>query len=246
MQGAAFVEDGASPQESPSPPAAHPEDLRLARACAEGNAAAQATFDRDVLSRAVRVAARILPAAESRAELLQILRERLLLPGPERPARIGDYNGSVSLIAWTRIIAGRCALNLRKSQQRQPENIDDHLEQLGHSATPESALGQDFFREKFRAAFAAAVSALPSRDRAILGLHLVKGVTLEGVAAAYGVHRSTIVRWLAVARATLMERVREILASGLDASAADIESLLRKARSQLDVSISAAFRSLGK
>ncbi len=224
----------------------HAGDLRLAQACARCEPAALLQFERELLPGALRAAAGILPAADARDELAQILRERLFQARPERPARIGDYNGQIPLAAWLRVIARRAALNLLESRGQGRESIDDHAELFASHATPEQALGAERFRGQFRAAFAAAVAGLASRDRAVLRLHLAEGVTLDGLASAYGVHRATVARWLATARVKVLERTRLGLARGLGASAAEIESLLRAARSQLDVSISAVFRSAAK
>ena len=233
---------GAARQQASGRAPAYPDDLRLARACTAGDPQAVRAFEEEVLPVALRGTSRILPGAEVQDELKQVLRERLFLAEPQRPARLGDYNGSVPLVAWVRVIARRCALNLRETRARRPDSLDDHPEPIS-SGTPEQALGRERFQSKFRAAFEQAMKTLSSRDRAVLRLHLAEGVTLEGVASAYGVHRATVVRWLATSRAVLMERTREALSRGLGASDVEVDSLLRAARSNLDVSIGSIFRS---
>ena len=50
-------------------------------------------------------------------------------------------------------------------------------------------------------------AALP-RDRAILRLHVVEGVSIEKIAASYGVHRVTVARWVWTAGETLLDGLR--------------------------------------
>lgn len=223
----------------------NPEDLCLAAACLGGDTAAQGILDRELVPAAARLAARIAPSPEFEDEVAQALRTRLFLADPKRAARIGDYDGSTSLSAWMRVVARHAAIDLLRGRPRPPAGEHASLEGLIESRTPEQELGQDRFRAEFRRALAEAVSTLDTRDRAALRLHFGEGVPLEGVAAAYGVHRATAARWIAAARATVLGRTKQNLARLLGASEADVESILREARSNLDVSISAVFRSSG-
>ena len=76
-------------------------------------------------------------------------------------------------------------------------------------------------------AFAAVVAGF------LLVLFTKEGVSLEGLARAYGIHRATIARWLATARADVLERTRQALSRLIGARPDEIDSLLRAARSQL-------------
>ncbi len=224
-------------------PPSHGEDLCLALACAARDGVAIRAFEQELLPKAVRVAARMLAPPHTSDDLAQALRERLLQPVPPRAARIGDYNGSVALLSWVRVIARNCALNLRDTQHRAHEEIGEHAAHLIQAGTPELTLLRDGLRDRFRAAFDEAVKRLGARERAVLRLHLAEGVTLEKLASAYGVHRSSVARWVATARAAVLEGTRQFLARDTGASQAEIDSLLRAARSHLEVSISSAFHS---
>ena len=220
---------------------AYPHDLALALACASGNAEALATFGRELMPKALAAASGILSPSDSPDEVAQALRVHLFVRQTEAPARIADYNGSVPLVAWIRVIARRCALNLKQATPRWAEHGAHGLDGLVLHATPEQDVARERFRVHFRAAFAEAVKTLDQRDRAVLRLHVADGLTLEDVASAYGVHRATVARWVATARATVMGRTRESLARTLGPSASDLDSLLRGALSNLDLRISAVF-----
>jgi RNA polymerase sigma-70 factor (ECF subfamily) len=220
-----------------------PEDLLLALACMRGDTAAQAALDREFIPAAARLAARLSPTPEFEDEVGQALRTRLFLSDPKRPARIGDYDGSTALVAWVRLLARHAAIDLLRGRPRPSSDGPDPLLQHFESHTPEKHLAKDRFQAEFGRALSDAMSTLDSRDRAALRLHFGEGVPLEGVAAAYGVHRATAARWIATARATVLGRTKQNLGKLLGASEGEIDSILREARSDLDVSISAVFRS---
>jgi len=92
-------------------------------------------------------------------------------------------------------------------------------------------------RESFRLAFETAVRSLEPRQRSLLRLHLIGGVTLEQLASMYNVHRATVVRWLAAARAELLEKTKQGIARDLEVGGAELESLMDTIQSRLDVSV---------
>jgi RNA polymerase sigma-70 factor (ECF subfamily) len=64
------------------------------------------------------------------------------------------------------------------------------------------------------------------------------------MAPLYRVHRATVARWIAKARDTLVERTRDVLVHRLDAGPAEIASLLRLIRSELDASLRTMTRAI--
>ena len=100
------------------------------------------------------------------------------------------------------------------------------------------------FRAEFRRAFGEAVQSLGSRQRSAMRLHIADGVSLEVVAAAFGVHRATVVRWLATSKVTVLERTRQNLSKLLGQSEQEVDSILRAARSHIDVSLGSVLREI--
>ena len=101
----------------------HLDDLYLALACADGSAEAIEIFEETTMVRAKAAVCRIDRRPEFVDEVLQRLRERLLVGDA---AKIRRYRGQGSLIAWVTVAAVRVALNLRKSNAR-PVHGDEDL-----------------------------------------------------------------------------------------------------------------------
>jgi len=221
----------------------HLEDVALACACASGSAPAQQELQTR-LRRLARVLRRLGSGRVEPEDVCQALLDRLLVRrGAERPA-IARYQGSGPLEAWLRSGLVRTALNLER-QGRNEEATD--LDELARSATlaaaPELAFVRSKYRAEFATAFRAALSGLSSRDRNLLRLHHLDGVTLEALATMYKVHRATVARWLADARESALEGTRETLRATLQISADELSSLMRSLHSQLHVSLGPALRS---
>jgi hypothetical protein len=89
----------------------------------------------------------------------------------------------------------------------------------------------------FKAAFAAAFSALAPRQRTLLRQQVLDGLTIDELGALYRVHRATAARWLERAREALLSGTRTALERELKVSATECESIMRLAQSQLHVSI---------
>ncbi|HZU81492.1 MAG TPA: sigma factor-like helix-turn-helix DNA-binding protein, partial [Polyangiaceae bacterium] len=106
-------------------------------------------------------------------------------------------------------------------------------------------LARERYRDAFAPAFAAAVAGLERRDRTLLRLHLLGGVSLEQLAAVYGVHRATVVRWLAAARAQVLDATRANLIARLGVRADELESLMGLVQSRFDVSVERLFATQG-
>jgi RNA polymerase sigma-70 factor (ECF subfamily) len=81
------------------------------------------------------------------------------------------------------------------------------------------------------------MEGLTPRQRSLLRLHVLDGVTLAQLARSYQVHRATIVRWLAQARAEILERTRVAMAQRLRLPEGELEALHLTVSSQLDLSL---------
>jgi RNA polymerase sigma-70 factor (ECF subfamily) len=102
---------------------------------------------------------------------------------------------------------------------------------------PELSLAVRRDVEEFKDAFAEAVTAIPDKERAILRLHFVDGLTIDEIGVVYRVHRATAARWLGRARTTLLGEIRRRLAARLGATDSELDSVMRGVRSQLDISL---------
>jgi RNA polymerase sigma-70 factor (ECF subfamily) len=213
----------------------HAADLYLAAACAEGDPIALSAIDRVF----AEVPAMVERTGGSRAvgeDAAQILREKLLLAREGAPPGIVAYTGRGALRGWLRVAAVRIAVSLRRGDRTAARDAD---EVAAGGIDPELALIQARYGEAFRAAFAAALAALPPSERAVLRLHFADGLNLERLAAVIGVSRATAGRRVVAARKLVLDETLRELGVRLRATPTEIESLLAIVRSKLDVSLGA-------
>jgi RNA polymerase sigma-70 factor (ECF subfamily) len=211
-------------------------DLYLACACARGEPHAIAAFEKHYLSKVESALARGTPVDD----VLQSLRESMLVARGKRPPGIADYSGRGSLAGWLRVAAVRAAQRLRKGEARAAASADEAAQ--GILVHPELDFLKAHHRAAFEAAFRAALVALPPRDRSLLRLHYVESLSVEAVGALHGVHRATATRWLAMSRQLLVDDLRRRLAESLRLSRHEVDSLVKLLRSSLEVSIRRALQ----
>jgi RNA polymerase sigma-70 factor (ECF subfamily) len=167
------------------------------------------------------------------SDTLQDAREELLVGDPGRPALLARYGGRGDLRSWVRVVVMRNAVRARKGAREIP--ADDLAQIVAESVIDLDALAISAqVRAMFREAFGSAILTLESRERNVLRLNLVEGVSIDRLAQIYNVHRATAARWVERARAKLETATLERLkASGV----AEGESSLRLVWSQLDASV---------
>jgi RNA polymerase sigma-70 factor (ECF subfamily) len=217
----------------------HTADLYLACGCARGQPAAIAIFERELMP-VVRVAARkIDPAAEFIDEVAQAARERLLVASHGEAPRIAEYSGRGTLAAWVRIAAMRIAMNLLRPRRKHVLIDDDaFFEELPRASEADrrrvGARYADVCSEALREGFA----KLTARERNLLRMHHLHGLTVDEMAPTFRVHRATVARWLSHARERLLETTREGVKARLQIGNDEADSILRVLLSRLDVSVS--------
>jgi RNA polymerase sigma-70 factor (ECF subfamily) len=213
-------------------------ELYLCVACEAGDPAALRAFESRYLSQLGSAISRINPSPAFADEVRQRLRERLFVgsPGsPGSPARISTWSGVAPLEAWLRATAVRTALTLlrERGQARQEPSFEEAVQQ----GDPELAYLRERYRTECQQAFGAALRALSSRDRTLLRLRYLDGLSIDALAPLHGIHRATAARWVAAARARLLEGTRREMQARLGGSVTDMDSLLRLVRSDLVVNL---------
>jgi RNA polymerase sigma-70 factor (ECF subfamily) len=153
---------------------------------------------------------------------------------------IAQYGGKGALGNWLRAVVLHAATKLR----RQPGPAGDDDRDLDRPArdNPETSYDEERYRRAFDEALQGAVAALNGEQRHLLRRHFAEGMTLDALAVELDVHRATIARRLAAARTTLRREVRQRLQKALGAGEAELESLARRMRSRLDMSLPGLFR----
>ena len=210
-------------------------DLYLAMACANGDSAAIAAFEEHRFPEVLRALARIRIEGAEADEIAQRVRAKVLV-GP--PPKIASYTGRGSLAAWLRAIAVHEALSAKRTEKRRgPHDGPSAIERMAAPESPEMAQLRARYAGPFQAAFAEALGSLAPKDRNVLRLVYLEGLTAEQVGLAYGVHRVSVARWLGQIRESLFERTRAIMQQRLPLAPGEMESITRMCLSQIDVSL---------
>ena len=219
-----------------------PADLYLVAACLAGDAHAIERFERELLASARGAVSAIDSNGAFVDEAMQRLRASLFV-GEETGPRLAMYAARGPLRAWVGVAAARTALMIRRSQVRAREVSTSDDEWAGALAlistnNPELELLKRQYAEAFAAALRDAVAALEPRQRAVLRMSFVDGLSIDEIGAVYAVHRATAARWIQRACDSLFETTRDLLAKRLSLSATELDRMTSLVRSQLDVSLS--------
>ena len=212
--------------------APHALDIALACALAARDPGALAVFERELVPDIRAPLARIAGSADVVDEALQRAREKLLVA--EVTPRISEYHGRGSLAAWIQVIAIREVLMILRRERRTAPPIEDSL-LAAIESDPVVAITKRTHRDQLLASFRTAFEALEPRQRALLRLTFADAAGTEKLAAMYGVHRVTMFRWLADARADLLDGLRTEVATRIGIASGEIDSLIRVVASSLDL-----------
>lgn len=218
---------------------AHLAELYVAWAAGRGNAAALRRLAAWIDAEVDAAARRIDRTAAFADEVRQALRIRLLV-AEDGHVRIDEYMGRGPLRGWLGVAAMRVALNLRRAVK--PASADVLSELVSDEADPELRHLRTLYRAEFRDALEAALAALSERDRAVLRLSYVDGLTMTKLGRLYGVHETTAARWVTKAAAVVAEDARKRLMAKLSLGSSSLDSVARMVLSNLDLSISRVLR----
>jgi RNA polymerase sigma-70 factor (ECF subfamily) len=180
-----------------------PADLALAFACLRGDRAAVARLVQEPLAEVLAELRRSRPDLAD--DVGQRVLELLLVGGPDRVPKLGQYTGRAALKSWLRVIATR--LLVREAGKLDREEADEDrilLERAVDGGAPELAYLKASLRPVFVAAFTAAIAGLSLHDRLLLRQHFVDQLGIDQIGALHGVHRATAARWLARIRDRLL------------------------------------------
>ncbi len=219
--------------------AAHPSDLYLACACACGDGAALAAFDRRFVTEIGGALARMRLSAASVDEIKQLVRQKLFVAVDGGVGKIADYSGRSGLKRWVRAVAVRTGLNFIRKGKREVLVEDDKV-LAGVSSgddDPEVVYMKQKYRHEFREAFQQALASVEDRQKSLLRYHYVDGLNIDEIGTIYRVHRVTAYRWLEKAREVLIQRTNVLLRDRLKVEEREYDSILRLIRSQLHVSL---------
>lgn len=233
----AFVAAVEAKLAEPEPPVLAGEgaaELYLALACAAGDAAAIAAFDREYLSVVPAALAGMKLPTATVEDVRSVVRDKLLLAEDGAAPKILGYAGRGRLRGLIQVTATRTAIDRIRHESKEAELPAREMVGPGNL---ELSLIKAQYREAFMTGFTAAVAGASRRDRNLLRLHFLGGVTLEQLAQMYGVHRATVVRWLAAAREAVFGATRAHVAETIGAPADELDEMFELVRSRVELSV---------
>ena len=222
--------------------AVHGEDLFLACACEAGDDDAILALERHYRAAISAALHKIEPthAGPTHDDVLQALRMRLFVGARGEPPGIAAYRGRGRLSAWLHVTVMRAALNaVRDAPAPVDAALYGALERL--VADPELEELRGSFRELFASSFAKAVASLSVRQRALLRHALIDRLNVRQIARVYGVHFTTVARWIAGAREALAIETRRLLADHLDVSDSELHRMIGAVQSRIELGLSRIF-----
>jgi len=214
-------------------------DLYLACAALEADAAAISALERRCWPVVLRY---LRPFRRSKAvveDVRQELWDSLLITRPGTPPKLVTYSGRGPLAHFVGITAQRLALMQMRRDDARARVADRVAREMSVlTADAELAFIKSNYRGAVREALSGALEVLDDRSRLILRMHLVDGLSFDRIARSYNVSQSTISRWMANARSSIVSGARTRLGERLGVSERDFESLWKLVASQLDISVS--------
>jgi RNA polymerase sigma-70 factor (ECF subfamily) len=219
----------------------HGAELFLACACARGVPGAIEELELRYAPAWEGTLRRLDPSPAFADDARQLLREKLFVARQGRSPGIATYSGAGPLGGWLLVTVRRVALNLRRRAPTAPENPSDELAGLGSPvADPELDHLRRTYRPEFDRAFRDALDTLSPRERNLLRLHYLDGVSGQRLSGMYRVHASTISRTLSAARLKLHEETRQRLTERLGLTTSQVASLVGLVLSRLELNLASA------
>jgi RNA polymerase sigma-70 factor (ECF subfamily) len=138
----------------------------------------------------------------------------------------------------------RAAYSAKRVKQPVPEDAEELAGVPFEGEDAELARIRQELSAPFARAFGEALASLGARERNVLRLYLLEGVSSEAIGRMYRVHRATVARWIARIHETLLSETKKRLAKEVQGmNTGDLESFMRVLASRLEVSIATVLRS---
>lgn len=211
-------------------------DLYLAHGCQQGDSLALEIFAMRYQVDVERAADKCRSAGISGPEFSSIVQERLFVA----PAKIQAYRGRGDLRGWLRVVLSHLVVDLLRRTAARPDRhaIDPQdLARLADADDLELGIVQEHYREPLRAALEYAFSELSPRERNLLRLRLLDNWGYDQLGARYGVHRTSVARWLAAAQQRLLDGTWRRLHEQIGIARDEFTSVARLVRSRIHLSV---------
>jgi RNA polymerase sigma-70 factor (ECF subfamily) len=152
--------------------------------------------------------------------------------------KISKYLGHGPLESWVAVTAIRVAVSFGRSESAERRLRDKAVADAAGGVDPEALAIKGELRRELEVAIEGALRRIEDRERLILRLYLVSGMTLAAIGKSFGVSQATVSRWLVKARESVLADVRRQLGERLQVPRGELASIARLVASQIDISIS--------
>jgi len=160
----------------------------------------------------------------------------MFVAAPGRPAGITGYAGRGSLRGWLNAVSARIAL--RATGRAIPELFDEASLDHATEQDPELDYLRRVYGEAFQKAFREALAGLSARQRLLLRQRFRHQLGIDEMGRLYGVHHSTVSRWVTEARERLVGRIRETMMAQFNLGRPELSSVMRLIDSEVDLTLS--------
>lgn len=210
------------------------DDVYLVCGCIAGSAAAVAALEREIIPIIDLVIASYSPSVIE--ETRQRLRASLMVDHNGRGPLLAQYGGRGALRRWIRVVAAREAgKTWRADNAAVPVEDDALFDALAPPTDPALSAVKRDAAVAFKRAFVAALAELDRRDRTLLKLHILDGLSIDELAPMHSVHRATIARWIAAAKEAVLATTRRSLMKDLALDAREVDSLIALVQSRIEL-----------
>jgi RNA polymerase sigma-70 factor, ECF subfamily len=204
----------------------HCEDLFLAMGCSRQDRVAWEHFADEYIPLLRDFSTRSCGDSSEGEDLAQEITVKMLKEGN----RLAGYNGRGSLGGWLRAAVAHAAVD-RFRRARRLVSLDDS----SHSELPAESIdsAEDDRQEALDSrwgpiisnAVSEIISRLPARDRLVLGLYYLRGISLIAIGRQFMMHEATVSRWLKRLRLYIRKQLEMDLRKKHGLRADDISSL---------------------
>ncbi len=204
----------------------HHEDLFLAIACAQDDRVAWEHFADDYVPLLQHFAAQACGNPSEAEDLAQEITTKLL----KEKKRMAGYNGRGSLAGWLRVAVSHAAIDRFRRMNRYTS-----LESLQESGTevaftnPETADQDEALDSRWGRVISKIAEErlrkLTARDRLLLCLYYLRGVTLQDIGRQFGIHEATASRRLDRLRRDIRKDIEKELRKKHRLRSSEIQSL---------------------
>lgn len=218
--------------EQPPQKPLHEADLALALACGLGDRRAHELLETRFLDPIARRLSRRHGEAAA-DEAIAVVRRALLMGTGS--SSLAGYKGTGPLMAWIRVAASRAVIGARRESPVSGSLEDEAL--VGVDDPVDAALIRRRYGPALKRALTEAIAGLDRRERVLLKLSALDGLSVDKIGAIFHVHRASAARWVARARERILEAALTHLRADLGLNSEELHSLVNAVRSEVTLSL---------